>query len=251
MIKTLQQHLDDLAKLDHVFGFNPAEVLQGSEEWKMMRLGVVTASMAECLVSKKPRSKGKEYGVDFLPAKAGDSKRDTFMKKLVAQVCTRQIPPEVTAKALAWGKDNEPFARDAYSAATFNVIDELPFIYKDSSMRFGISPDGLVGDDGGLELKCPHDSSVFVAFMCDDEIKNEYLHQCQFSMWVTGREYWDFANFDPRMKGGAKKLHYLRQERDPKAMELFDISSELFIADMNKMLKKAGVSFGDQWKPVD
>lgn len=249
MIKTYQQHMEDLAALEHVFGFNPAAIDQTSEEWHLLRLGVITASKAECLITKKRGSKGFAYGNDFIAATDKDSKRQTYMLELVSEIASAQLPEDIRAKPMQWGRDNEAAAREAYEAATFTTFKELPFIYLNQKMRAGISPDGLNDDDvGGLELKCPWSSKVYIEFLVDDVIKPEYRHQCQFSMWVTGREYWDFANFDPRMQN-VKKLHYTRIERCPVAMEVFDEAYQSFIADMDKMLERAGTEFGAQWSP--
>lgn len=249
-MKTYQQHIDDLAALEHVFGFNPAMIDQTSEEWHLLRLGVFTASKAECLVKKKHGSKGCEYGVDFLAATGNDSKRNTYMLELVSAIATARLPEDISAKPLLWGRENEATARAAYEAATFTTFKEIPFIYRDKSMRAGISPDGLNDDEiGGLELKCPWSSKVFIEFMADEVIKPEYRHQCQFSMWVTGREYWDFANFDPRMVN-TKKLHYVRIDRCSQAMEIFDEAFESFVVDMDLMLDRIGAEFGQQWNPA-
>jgi len=68
-------------------------------------------------------------------------------------------------------------------------------------------------------------------------------------MWVTGRAYWDFANFDPRMMN-TKKLHYVRIDRCENAMAIFDEAFSLFAADMDKMLERIGAEFGQQWNPA-
>ena len=192
-----------------------------------MRAGVVTASRADCLLA------GKET-----------AKRQGYLAELVAQVCTGMIPEEVNAKALNWGKDNERDAKEAYSAETFNIVQDIPLIYKDNLLRFGCSPDGLLRDRG-LELKCPWASRTYIEFVCADKIKPEYYKQCQFSMWVTDLEQWDFANFDPRMR--TRKLHVITIERDDKMMRQFDACGAEFLADMDIMLEQLGVAFGDQW----
>lgn len=246
-MKTYSDYMADLKSLEEFFGFDPSAIDQTSKEWHMLRMGVITASKAECLVKKKRGSKGFEYGVDYVESTPTESKWNTYKLELCAAIATGAIPDDIYSKPLAWGRDNEPLARDAYEVATLSNIKELPFIYKDKYMRAGISVDGLNDDGiGGIELKCPYSSKVMIEFMADDVIKHEYRHQCQFSMWVTGREYWDFANFDPRMKN-AKKLHYVRIERDEMAMNLFECASGNFIVDMDKTLEKIGVEFGQQW----
>ncbi len=248
-MKTVDQLLHDLAVLRPVFGFNPPEIDQTSDEWHMLRLGVFTASKAECLIKKKHGSKGTEYGTDYLPASSKDSKRNTYLMELVSEVATGRSPNEVSAKPLQWGRDNEDLARATYEAATFSTVNTMPFIYKDTDLRAGISPDGLISDNrGGLELKCPWASKVFIEFLADETIKHEYRHQCQFSIWVTGADYWDFASFDPRMIN-TKKLHHVRIERCEKAMAVFDEAYIDFVTDMDKALDRIGATFGQQWNP--
>lgn len=219
----------ELNSLSDFFGFNPALVEQGSADWHRMRLGCVTASKAE----------------NFL-AKPGTAKRDGYMAELVGQICTGLLPDQIKAAALEWGNEHEDAARFAYSADSFEVVKTIPFIYKDSSKRFGCSPDGLCKAHG-LELKCPVSSRVFIEFACAEKVKPEYVKQAQFSMWVSGLERWDFANFDPRMKR-SRKLHRVSFDRDEKMMKAFDESAKSFCSDMDEMLDKLGVKFGDQWK---
>ena len=120
------------------------------------------------------------------------------------------------------------------------------FIYRDKEKRFGISPDGLItGTKIGLELKCPLTSKVFVEFATCDKIKKEYIEQCQYSMWVTGYEGWYFANYDPRIT--TKKLHYVLIERDQAFMDKYDEAEINFIRDMDSMLGKLDLKFGQQW----
>lgn len=223
----MRDYLSELQEFTAGIGFDVAQIEQGSPEWHRLRAGCVTASKADCLLAKK-----------------GTAKRDGYMAELVGQVCTGLIPDEINAKALSWGKDHEEAARDAYSAATFEIVQEVPFIYKDASMRFGCSPDGLCSTYG-LELKSPWASRTFIEFACADKIKPEYVKQCQFSLWISDLDRWDFASFDPRMK--SKKLHYVTLERDEKMMQQFDEAGAEFIEDMDHMLKVMGIQFGSQW----
>ncbi|WP_062266951.1 lambda exonuclease family protein [Endozoicomonas arenosclerae] len=272
----MRDFYQELLSLAPVLGFDPTLVQQGSEAWHRMRAGVVTASKAEFLLQpdrmpafpeceveiKKGEKRGenhvtylgksftgtKEQCKEFVRSQMPKIKpegKQGYLAELVAQVCTGLIPDEINAKALVWGKEHEEHARDAYSAKTFEIVRDVPLIYKNDSMRFGCSPDGLCSNYG-LELKCPWVSKTYIEFICADKIKPEYIKQCQFSMWITDLDRWDFANFDPRMR--AKKLHIETIERDEKLMSLFDEAGAEFIADMDAMLSKMGVEFGAQWR---
>ena len=209
-----------------------ASVEQGSSEWKMMRLGVATASKAK----------------EFL-AKRDSATYQTYLAEKAAEVCTGDFAMEITAKALQWGKEHESSARALYEFETGFIAKELPFIYRDQSKRFGCSPDGLTMDAQGFELKCPVTSAVFLQFVCADKIKPEYYLQCQFSMWVSGRDEWHFANYDPRMK--TINLHWVPLLRDEVKFREFDARAEEWIKDMDIMLEKMGLPYGSQFEALN
>jgi predicted phage-related endonuclease len=211
-------------------GFDLSKVEQGSPDWHRSRAGVVSASKAHYLLMGR-----KTAG------------RQTYLNELVASIATGLLPEEIKAKPLQWGKDNEDDAREAYSAATFESVEDVAFIYRDESMRGGCSPDGLiVGEEKGLELKSPWSSAVFIAFAAAGTIKKEEVVQCQFSMWVTGYHSWAFAKFDPR-NVNCKKLHHVVVERDEEMMGKIESRYNDFIEDMDDMLKNLGLEFGMQW----
>lgn len=213
-----------------ILGFDIRTVEQGTDLWQRCRAGVVTASKAHYLLMGR-----KTLG------------RASYLDSLVSQVATGLIPDEIKAKPLQWGKDHEDTAREAYSAATFEIIEEEAFIYQDERMRAGISPDGLIaGKNKGLELKCPFSSSVWCAFAGRGEIKKEEIAQVQFSLMITGFESWAFAKFDPR-NVNCKKLHFVEIKRDEDMIEKLNGGLSDFIEDMDSALNKLGLSWGDQW----
>jgi len=252
------------------------DIEQGTPEWHIARAGVITASRAsefssESSLAQIPEAvfyekKGKEhiyrigFGQEFigtnkskvqeelrgtLPRVYGDM-RQGYMAELVAQIATGLIPEQMSFKQCEWGHEHEDQAR-AFFELEYGVNVDVPaFIYKDKEKRFGISPDGLiVGEKTGLELKCPFTSKVFVEFATCDKIKKEYIEQCQYSMWVTGYDGWYFANYDPRIK--TKNLHCVYIKRDEDFMNKYDEAKVNFLRDMDKMLGKLDLNFGQQW----
>jgi exodeoxyribonuclease (lambda-induced) len=208
------------------------QVEQSSDAWLKMRLGVITASCAH----------------DLLPSKTGKGAfkqaRQTYMNQLIAEVCTGR-GEEINAKALSWGKENEIAARAAYSFESGEKIQDGGFIYG-MDKRVGASPDGIVvGKNKGLELKCPYSSDNHIKFLIEDEIKDEYITQVQWSMWVAGFDEWDFASFDPRMKKNMIKI--VTFKRDEEMMKMFSEIVPQFIKEMDAHLEKLGMSFGSQW----
>ena len=200
---------------------------QGTEHWLNMKLGVISASNISRLLAKK-----------------GTDTRNGYLAELVGQVCTGQYD-EINARALEFGKVNEVAARAAYEFESGNSLEQVGFIYN-LNRRVGCSPDALVkGKNKGVEIKVPFTSKVFIEFLTMGKIKKEYQLQCQFSLWVSGYETWDFVNFNPRMK--KNMLHYVTIERDMETMALFDEAVPEFISEMDQMLALAGFQWGDQW----
>lgn len=231
---TTQQHFERLAgqTLDKL-GFDGGEVEQGSQEWHRMRAGVITASRVHDII-KHGRKKGTYSAA-----------RETYMNELIAQVCTGLIPDEINAKQLSWGKDNEPKAIKLYDPWGDKDVTQIAFIYSDD-MRCGVSPDALVGDNGALEIKCPWTSSQYISQLLGAEPKPEYYTQVQYSLWVLQREYWDFMNFDPRMK---KHNHTVKRfEPDLNLFDTFEEEIPKFIADMDEKLNSIGFNFNDVYK---
>lgn len=212
------------------FGFDGGEVEQGTTEWHRMRAGVITASRVHDII-KKGRAKGSYSAA-----------RQVYMNELIAQVCTGLLPEQLTAKQVLWGHENEPKALELYDPFEDKKINQIAFIYG-LDMRCGVSPDALVDDNGGLEIKCPWTTSQYIDQLLGGEPKPEYLTQMQYSMWLTGREYWDFANYDPRMK--MRNINVVRHEPDLELFKMFDEEIPKFISDMDKKLDSIGFSFSD------
>lgn len=201
---------------------------QGSPEWFLAKNGVISASKIKYPLAKK-----------------GTEGRSTYISELVAQIATGEMP-EINARAMEWGKAHEEVARSAYELCEGVFVKEAGFIYgKDK--RTGCSPDGLVLEKNkGVEIKCPYTSTVHVDFLAMDKIKLEYIYQCQFSLWVSGLETWDFCSFDPRFKKNLLKIVTL--ERDQSLMERFDNEIPEFIKEMDAVLEKLEIKWGSQWQ---
>jgi len=228
-MKTIAEIRSDLMDMESIFGFPTNSVEQGSKEWLIMKLGVLSAT-----------------GADSLLAGPTTGKRKGYIAKKVAEIATGQSA-HVTSKQMDWGNEHEDAARSFYEFYTGNVIEELPIVYRDTTYRTSCSPDGL-GEKKGFEVKNPFTSQVYIEFITDDKIKTEYIKQCQFGMWVTKREEWDFANYDKRML--KHPFHYVTLERDPKMMKSFDDAVPSAVREMDLMLEKIGMKFGDHWEHI-
>ena len=159
---------------------------QGSQEWLRERCGKWTASRFADLIAVSERT-GK-------PLK---SRADAIWNCVVERM-TGQPADSAGGFALQWGTEVEPAAREAFELETGKVVQQAGFMVHPQYSFAGASPDGLIGDDEGLELKSPYSSSVHLSRFLDG-VPSEYLIQIHGCMWVTGRKKWYFASFDPRM----------------------------------------------------
>jgi predicted phage-related endonuclease len=207
--------------------------LQRTDKWKLDRAGKFTGSrFADLLARSKPDKEGKTK-----PLKA----HHDLMLDLATERFTGSPIEGPTGLALAWGTDVEPFALEAYELETGNVVNESGFIVHPEFDFVGCSPDGLIGDKGGLEIKSPKSPRVHLERLLDQKVPEEYVPQVQGCMWVTGREWWDFVSFDPRMPESHQIL-IIRVERDEKFIE--HLKAEVLAAEVkvqelvNQLMKK-------------
>ena len=157
---------------------------QGTPEWLQERCGKVTASrMADVLAT----------------IKTGEAaSRANYRAELVAQRLTGQLEAGFTNAAMQWGTEQEPFARASYEILRGVIVEETGFIPHPTIMMSGASPDGLVGADGMVEIKCPN-TATHIAFLLDGKIPQKYQLQMAWQMACCGRQWVDYASFDPRM----------------------------------------------------
>jgi putative phage-type endonuclease len=181
---------------DRLAAYNGIE--QGTEEWLRVRLGKVTASgVADVLAKTKT-------GVS--------ASRGNYLVKLAIQRTTGAIEEGFTNDAMQWGKDNEAQARIAYEVKSGNFVDQIAFVDHSTIKWFGASPDGLIGTDGLVEIKCPNSSTHWDYFKYNRP-PQKYVIQMQAQMACTGRLWCDFVSFDPRMPDRSKLL-IVRVPRD-------------------------------------
>jgi putative phage-type endonuclease len=177
---------------------------QGTDEWFAARLGKVTASRAADVMTKK-----------------GSAARANLSAQLVLERLTNTKGESFSSAAMQWGVDQEPFARAAYEAHSGVWVDTVGFVQHPTIERAGASPDGLVGHDGLVEIKCPN-TATMIDTLLTGKVPSNYATQMQMQMACTGRAWCDYAVFDSRMPVKAQ-LFVKRVQRDQK-----------FIDDLNK-----------------
>jgi putative phage-type endonuclease len=160
---------------------------QRSEEWFAARCGKVTASRVADIIAK---------------TKTGYSaSRENYLAQLVCERMTSKPAESYSNAAMQWGTDQEPFARAAYEAAKDVLVQEVGFVVHPNIENAGASPDGLVGEFGLVEIKCPN-TATHIQTLLDQKVPDKYNIQMQWQMACTGRQWCDFASFDPRMEEG-------------------------------------------------
>jgi len=203
------------------------EFEQGSDEWHEIRRGKIGGtSCATILVNGR--------GAKKLGAGA-----QTMVYKKAAEFYTEPDDVYVNA-AMQRGTELEPLARKRYEDETFQNVVEVGYISRNEFL--GVSPDGLVGENGGVEIKCPG-AAEFLRFMDTQVIKKEYFYQCQWAMYLTGREWWDFIYFHPDFEPA--DLIIQRQTPDEKTFAIWDEKLPIYTEEITRVLNKVAEKKND------
>lgn len=183
--------------------------LQCTAEWLHQRAGCLTASRAAAVLNRSKRT-GE-------PLQAYYDLRD----QLIAERITGQSIGVGTTAAMQWGIDHEGDARVAYQVETGEVVDLVGFVLHPTIARLGASPDGLVGTDGLVEIKCPN-TTTHLRRIAARIVPHEYRPQMLVQMLCTGRRWCDFVDYDPRLTGAYERYRLWVVRYEPTAEELDD-----------------------------
>jgi putative phage-type endonuclease len=190
---------------------------QLSEEWFAIRCGKVTASRMGDLMATTRNG----YGAS----------RATYMGELIAERLTGKPAERFQSEAMKWGVDNEPHANSAYVFFKDVQIEPVGFVPHPSIENSGASPDGLIGADGMVEIKCPL-TSTHIETLITDTIAVRYIYQMQWQMACTGRQWCDFVSFDPRMPP-SMQMYCKRIERNPKTIAELERAVREFLKELD------------------
>ena len=201
---------------------------QRSEEWFKARLGKVTASRVADVMAR---------------TKSGYSaSRANYMAELICERLTGQPAERFSNAAMQWGTDNEPHAKASYSFMRDAAIVDVGFVPHGTIADFGASPDGLIGADGLIEIKCPN-TSTHLETLLSDSIDGKYMTQMQVQMSCTGRQWCDFVSFDPRLPVDMQ-LFVRRVERDNARIAEIESEVSAFLGEIAKKLDALHSRFG-------
>jgi putative phage-type endonuclease len=194
---------------------------QRTEEWFKQRLGKVTASKIADVIAKT------KTGVS--------ASRENYSTQLTLERLTGQQAEFYTNAAMEWGTATEPQARNAYERYREVLVDEVGFIDHSTIAMSGASPDGFVGDDGLVEIKCP-ESKTQMDTLLNQKVPTKYMPQMQWQMACTGRKWCDFVSYDPRMPENLQ-IFVQRVERNDLYIKMLEEEVTTFLTEIDQKVE--------------
>ena len=192
---------------------------QRTEEWYKARLGKATASRFKDVLAT---------------TRSGYSaSRQNYMAELVTEILTGQPASTYSSAAMEWGTETEPVARLEYTLETGNEVEETGF-WLHEILPVGASPDGLVGEDGLIEIKCPN-TATHIETLRTKKLPKQYVAQVQGQLWITDRRWGDFMSYDPRLPENAQKV-IIRVERDDEFIQNLQAELEIFMREVEEQV---------------
>lgn len=176
--------------------------------------------------------------VDLTKAGKPTAKREAYLWEVVIERVTGQPSDHYSNAAMEWGTEQEAHSRMAYEAQTGNMVEEVGFQKHPTIPMVGGSPDGLIdgGILGGWESKSPFNSAVHLKTILNG-MPEEHMAQVQGCMWITGRQWWDFTSYDPRMPAELR-LYVQRIERNDEYILGLEAEVIKFSAEANEIVKR-------------
>ena len=201
---------------------NYLNIQQQSPEWLHERCGSVTASrIADIgkLKSGKPSEKRRKY-----------------MLELLTETITGNVTEHYVSVPMQFGIENEGLARTTYEMERGVEVEKIGYVRHASIPRCGASPDGLIGEHGLVEIKCPN-TTTHLEYILSGEVPDDYKPQMMWQMACSGRAWCDFVSFDPRLPSDFW-LFVMRYYRDDKAIASMEADVTAFIAELNEMCER-------------
>jgi putative phage-type endonuclease len=207
------------------------EIIQGSDQWKALRLGKATASRIADVVARTKSG----YGAS----------RANYAAQIIAERLTgHPIESTFTTPAMQHGVDTEPEARNAYQFYHGVTVEQVAFVEHPTIADVGCSPDGLVGDDGLVEIKCPN-TATHLETLLGQSVPGKYETQIQFQMACTGRQWCDFISYDPRMPEHMR-LFVRRMYRDDAMIAELEAEVIAFLKEIKSRIEQLETIYGEK-----
>lgn len=207
---------------------NASVDLQRTEQWHADRSGRLTASRFKDVIAWGERDKhGRRKPL---------AARTTYMRELAFERLASRSKHSFSSKATSWGTEVEQPCHDYYEIVTGNMVTKSGFVVHSKYDWLGCSPDGLIGQDGGIESKCPYNEAVHIKTWLEG-MPDEHMPQVQGCMFVTGREWWDFLSFDPRQNENCR-LYIETIKRDEDYLAMLHQELVQFNLDLDRMVEE-------------
>lgn len=202
---------------------NELPYAQGTPEWLAARTGRLTASRMSAIMAK-----GKSG--------APSATRAACMGELIAEYLTGQSGETYMNADMQRGLDLEPMARAAYEAKTRQFVDQVGLVLHPKNERWGASPDGVVDDDGLLEIKCPR-THVHIEYLLAGKPPAQYVPQMAWQAACCERQWVDFASYDPKMPP-ALQLFVVRYTPEPAYIAEMEQEAAAFLEEMMGKIRR-------------
>lgn len=201
------------------------EGIQGDRDWHEMRCGSLTSSRLSDALAKPKRVKDKDLGKEL-------ACRANYRKELVIERLTGKTADHYVSAPMEWGTLNEPVARTEYELSTGFEVKQIALAMHPRIKWFSASTDGLVGDDGLIEIKCLR-SINHLDILIAGEIPEDYHWQMLGGMACAERQWCDFVSYDPRMPEGLQ-LFIKRFERNDALIAGMQLEVEQFLKEVEQ-----------------
>jgi putative phage-type endonuclease len=201
---------------------------QLSEEWFAARRGKVTASRLSDVIAMTKSGWGAARG--------------NYMAELITEILTGITVERFRNDAMTWGVEKEPDARNAYMFFRDVEVLSAEFVLHPRIAESGASPDGLIGDGGLLEIKCPQ-TATHIETLINGTCSSRYVTQMQWQMACTDRQWCDFVSFDPRLPA-SMQLFVRRFERQQKEIDQLEKDVAQFLKEMHAKIATLQSKYG-------
>lgn len=193
------------------------DIEQHTEEWYSARRGIPTASGFSKIVTSKgePSKQAKKYMYQLAGERVAGSSEEGFKSLYMNR-----------------GNEVEAEARAYYELITGNTVKQVGVVYKNDEKLFSCSPDGLVADEGGIQIKCPS-MAVHVEYLINGKLPTDYFVQMQGELFVTERKWWDFVSYYPCLNP-----LIIRVERDDSFISKFEPELIKFCKELDIVTEK-------------
>jgi len=199
-----------------------SDIEQGTDEWFAIRCGKVTASRVADVIAT---------------TKSGYSaSRANYEAQLICEILTGKPAESYSNAAMAWGTETEPLARAQYELKTGEMVNQVGFVVHPMIEQAGASPDGLVGSEGLIEIKCPN-TSTHLDTLLAQKVSSKYITQMTWQMVCTGRKWCDFVSYDPRLPENLQ-LFVQRIELDEDYAKKLQNEVVMFLVEVNEKIEK-------------